>query len=67
MSSSLETRLAACERANSRLRRIVLAQFLVWPVGALVLAGVALADRSPAPVASIKAREIAIVDGKGVV
>ncbi len=67
MSSSLETRLAACERANSRLRRIVLAQFLVWPVGALVLAGVALADRSPAPVASIKAREIAIIDGKGVV
>lgn len=67
MTSSLETRLAACERANARLRKIVLSQFLVWPAAALLAGGVAIADRSPEPVASIKAREIVVVDGKGTV
>lgn len=68
MNSSLETRLEACERANARLRKIVLAQFLVWPAAtALLAAGVAIADRSPSPMASIKAREIVVVDGKGTV
>ncbi len=66
MMTPLEIRIARCERANTRLRNIVVAQALLWPLLAVLLgAGVAMAGR-PGP-AVLKVREVAVVDAAGVV
>lgn len=68
MSRSLEERLADCERANARQQKLVVVQALFWPIlCSLLFAGAAMANRATPLVQSLKVREIAVVDGAGVV
>lgn len=67
MQEELSQRILACEQQNRRLRKLVLLQAVIGL--AIVLAAYAGVSRagSDAPVASIKAREIVVVDANGVV
>lgn len=65
----IEQRMGACERENARLRRLVRHQNYVWILALLFIAGGAVAASSlkDASFGTITAREVAVVDAKGVV
>lgn len=67
MQEALSQRIEACEQQNRRLRQLVMLQGIVGL--AIVLAAYAGVSRagSDAPTASIKAREIVVVDANNVV
>jgi hypothetical protein len=70
MDTHLEQRILACERENARLRKKINRQNGLWMLGLLLaLGGGAIAGNSikNAVFDSVKAREVVVVDGKGVI
>lgn len=65
MQNGIEERVLACESENAKLRRIVFRQNVLWLIALLLIVGHAII-KNPTP-SFIKAREIAVVDAKGVV
>jgi hypothetical protein len=68
--NSFEDRLLACEQENTRLRKRIARQNIVWLSGLLLLAGgaaVAGTTIKNAIFDSIRAKEIVVVDAKGVI
>ncbi|HEV2594043.1 MAG TPA: hypothetical protein VGU01_02440 [Sphingomicrobium sp.] len=64
----LEERVAACERANSRLRKVIIVQAVLWPLAAfLLIGGSAMANRQHSQALSLTVKEVAVVDASGVV
>lgn len=65
-----EERLLACETENARLRKRITRQNTAWMVGLLLMAGggaIAGSSIRNAVFDSIKAKEVVVVDGKGIV
>lgn len=70
MDDQLEQRILACEQENARLRKKINRQNGLWVLGLLLaLGGGAIAGNSirNAVFDSVKAREVVVVDGKGVI
>ncbi|MFS2135050.1 hypothetical protein [Duganella sp. Dugasp56] len=70
MDNQLEQRILACEQENARLRKKINRQNGLWVLGLLLaLGGGAIAGNSirNAVFDSVKAREVVVVDGKGVI
>jgi hypothetical protein len=70
MDNQLEQRILACEQENARLRKKINRQNGLWMLGLLLaLGGGAIAGNSirNAVFDSVKAREVVVVDGKGVI
>jgi len=68
--TSIEQRLLACEQENVRLRKRLNRQNGLWVAGLLLLAGggaVAGANLKNAIFDSVRAREVVVVDAKGIV
>lgn len=67
---SFEDRLLACEQENTRLRKRIARQNIVWLSGLLLLAGGAAVASTTIKTAifdSVRAKEIVVVDAKGIV
>lgn len=64
---TLEERVVACETANARLRALLYGQSALWIVALALTGGLALAGSSATPSASIRAKEVTVVDAQGTV
>lgn len=68
--ADLEQRIHACEQENARLRKRIARQNRAWALGLLLVAGggaIAGGSIKDAIFDSVRAKEVVVVDGKGVV
>ncbi len=67
MTVTLEQRIADCERANARLRRLLVGQNALWILALILAAGFAFAGADGKPAGAIRTTEITVVDAQGTV
>jgi hypothetical protein len=70
MTNSIEARILACEEENAKLRKRIARQNGLWLAGLLLLLGggaIAGASLRNAVFDSVKAKEVVVVDAKGIV
>jgi len=68
--NSIEARILACEQENARLRKRIARQNSLWMVGLLLLAGggaIAGTSLKNAIFDTVRAKEVVVVDAKGIV